>query len=159
MKRILAVSLLAFAVPLVPGPPAVGQTVPGLASACPSDTPVAPPMGDVDQFVAFDSHGCPIPATVATTVAPSGGAAVTTPAGSKPAQHPASAAPAEVGSEPLPDVAVTIPVEDGFVATTGQAEADAAARPKPADYSQRLDVDYCAAVPWKCNAEAGSFND
>jgi hypothetical protein len=55
-------------------------------------------------------------------------------------------------------VVVTIPVEDGFVATTGQAEAEAAARPKPADYSQRLDADYCAAVPWKCNAELDSVN-
>jgi hypothetical protein len=139
MKRTLALTLLAFAVPFVPGHPAVAQAGPALAVACPSDTPIAPPVGDVDQFVAFDSHGCPVPSAPALVVEPS----------REPAEAPAT--PVQEGQQLLPETTVTIPVEDGLVVTTGEAEAEAASRPKPENYQQRLDEQYCADLPWKCS--------
>jgi hypothetical protein len=143
MKRTLALSLLAFAVPFVPGSLALAQTSPALVMACPSDAPIAPPLGDVDQFVAFDAHGCPVPSVPAPAVEPS----------RAPAPAPAWAPAAVVQEVPpvLPETPVVIPVEDGLVVTTGEAEAEAASRPKPDDYQPRLDAQYCAELPWKCS--------
>jgi hypothetical protein len=143
MKRTLALSLLAVAVPFVPGPRALAQASPVQVVACPSDTPIAPPVGDVDQFVAFDAQGCPVPSAPVPAVESSRG----------PAPAPGSAPVTLVQDAPpvLSETPVVIPVEDGLVATTGQAEAEAASRPKPDDYQQRLDAQYCAELPWKCS--------
>ena len=151
MKRTLALTLLAFTVPFVPDHSAVAQSAPALAVACPSDAPITPPIGDVDQFVAFDSHGCPVPTTTAIVAGPPAGVVTATDAPPAPVPPAASPAPVKEGGQPLADGVVTIPVEDGFVATTGEAEAEAASRPKPTDYQQRLDSQYCADLPWKCS--------
>lgn len=48
-----------------------------------------------------------------------------------------------------PPVAVKVDTGDGL-ATTGSAEAKAAAQPIPEDYGDRLDRQFCAAIPWQC---------
>jgi hypothetical protein len=48
-----------------------------------------------------------------------------------------------------PPVAVKVDTGDG-IATTGPAEASAATRPIPEGYGERLDRQFCEAIPWQC---------
>ncbi len=148
MKRTLALTVLAVAVPFVPGHAhaAVAQASPAPAVACPSDTPIVPPVGDVDQFVAFDSHGCPVPSAPVPAVAPS--------RQRKPAEAPVPApAPAvAAGRQLLSETTVVIPVEDGLVATTGEAVVGPPAPAGTAGASAQAAAATTAAKIWVMRA-------